>query len=97
MKIGSDLLVPDSSKVLLYRGLRPVYYHIARARIITVNQYHCIVIPVLNTILSASSSAIRLCKAKVSLLRVSLLKLSLLKLSLLKVSALKCKVIHDCH
>ena len=69
MKIGSDLLVPDSSKVLLYRGLRPVYfaleakveafYHIARARIITVNQYHCIVIPVLNAILSASSSAIR--------------------------------------
>jgi hypothetical protein len=26
MKVGSDLLVPDSSKVLLYRGLRPVYF-----------------------------------------------------------------------
>ena len=71
MKISSNLL---------YRGLRPVYfalvakveafYHIARAKIITVHQYRYIGIPVLNAILSASSSAIRLCKAKVSLLKV---------------------------
>ena len=80
MEIGSDSLVPISSQVLLYRGLRPVYfaleakveafYHIARARIIAVNQYHCIVIPVLVTKLSARSSAIRLCSAKISLLKV---------------------------
>ena len=85
MKISSDFLVPDSSKVLLHRRLRPLYfaleakveafYHIGRARIITVNQYHCMMITVLTAILSASSSAIRLCNAKLSLL----------------------KVIHDCH
>ena len=48
MKIGSDLLVPHSSKALLYQGFRPVYFaleakveafcHIAHARKITVNQ-----------------------------------------------------------
>ena len=44
--------------------------HFARARVFRINQYHCIVIPVLNAILQASSSAIRLCKAKIVLLKV---------------------------
>jgi hypothetical protein len=48
------------------------FYHIARARTVRVNQYHCMVIPVLNAILRASSSAIRLCKAEISLLKVML-------------------------
>ena len=59
MKIGSDLLVPDSSKVLLYRGLRPVYfaleakveafYHIARARWVVVDEAGTLQAPVLRT------------------------------------------------
>ena len=68
MIVSGNLLVPDSSKVFLDSGFRPVYfalkakvkafYHIARARIVRVHQYYFIMIPMLNAKLSASSSAL---------------------------------------
>ena len=55
MIVSGYLLVPDSSKILLDGRFRPVYfalkaqmeafYHIARAGIVRVYQYHFIVIP----------------------------------------------------
>jgi len=51
--VSGYLLVPDSTKILLDGGVRPVYfalkaqmeafYHIARAGIVRVYQYHFIV------------------------------------------------------
>ena len=56
MVISGDLLVTYSSKILLDGGFRLVdfalkaqveaFYHVSRARIVMVDQYHFIVIPV---------------------------------------------------